>query len=345
MYAEVLSKYLKKVKLFAWENGPSPLYSNVLIKSLGKDILLACTDSNHGIQQIVPQLGKPVECECCVNVFDLSRIIDQIDRATDLSITLKNNRLHITDKDTIKTGLPTMNADQVFNIPKYTDWWEIDKEFLNELNYVLPANDELDAPIIYDTKKLFLGNPKGLYYIYTDKCSRSFSIDQKYVKKLFVDNFTSMYITEGRLNLKNETCRIFVPTFNGKPLVLDPLLKIIENEYIYECKLNIKEMSYIYGIVKELSEIEKTYDPKVILDISKDIFNIQFYESNFQIKDFKYKGENNVRLNIPITHLKAITKKTFINGMDIISIKLAENSRHFIAKSNNLVFVGGLYRI
>ena len=344
MYAEILSRFLKKVKIFAWENGPSPLYSNVLIKNLGKEILLACTDSNNGIQQLVSQLGKPIECDCCVNVFDFSKIIDKIDRTADLNITLKNNRLHITDKN-IKTSLATMNEDQIFNIPKYTDWWTIDKEFLNELNYVVPPNDELEAPIIYDTKKLFLGNPKALYYIYTDKCSRSFSIDQKYVKKLFVDNFSSMYITEGRLNLKNDTCRIFVPTFNGKQLMLDPLLKIIESEYVYECKVEVKELEYIYGIVKELSEIEKTYDPKVILDISKDVFNINFYESNFLIKGYLYKQDNNIRLNIPISHLAAIIKKTFVNGSNVISIKLAENSRHFIAKSNNLVFVGGLYRI
>ena len=215
MHANILAKYLKKVKQFAWEKGPSPLYSNVLIKGLGKNLLLACTDASMGIQQIIAQTGALVECECCVNVFEFANIIDKLDSSLDLQISLKGRRLHIVT-DNFQFSLKAMDADQIFNIPVCNEWLSLDKQFLTELGCVLPPNDELDAPIIYDCKKIFLGNPKALYYMYTDKCPTMFSADQKYVKKISVDAFTKMCITDNsRLNLKNEMCQIFIPTFNG----------------------------------------------------------------------------------------------------------------------------------
>lgn len=346
MYAEILSKYLKKVKAFAWDNGPSPLYSNVLIKSLdNKKLLLACTDANVGIQQIITQIGdKPIQGECCVNVFDLSKIIDAIDKNSDLDIYLKDNKLIISDKK-FKTTLKTMSSDQIFNIPKYNEWFDLDKNFVKELQSVLPPTDDLDAPIIYDTKKLFLGNPKSLYYLLTSKCQHSFSIDQKSIRKIFIDTFEQMCIVDGRLNLKNEHCRIFVPTFNGKPLALDPIIKQIETDYVNECKINVKELNYIYGILKEISEIEKHYDPKILVNINKNEFVINFYDSIFKINDFSFKSDIDITINIPITHIKHIIKNTFVNGSDIVSICLANNSRMFVCKSKNLFFVGGLYKV
>ena len=346
MRAEVLSKYLKKAKQFAWEKGPGSIYSNVAMLGNNDTLTLSCSDGNAGIKQSIdqPTNGEhKLIIECCVNIFKLSKVIDTIDGKTDLKFEQQKSKLRIKSKS-IDTSFETFSISDSINVFECKEWNVLNKDFINELNSVMPAMDELDAPIVYRNGILFLQNPKALYYTLTDKCDKDFSIDQKYIRKLQCDNFENIFITDSNVHLKNDKCRIYVPTFNGNTINLKPLIKNV-NEYDIKCKVNIKEIKYLYGIIKELAEVYETYDKKIRISLNEDRFKINFYDSEFLVNDYIYTKHNIFNFSIPISHIKAIIKDTFTRKEEYAHIKLAsENYRGFVIENNGVTFVGGLWR-
>jgi len=344
MKQEILSKYLNKVKRFAWESGPSPMYSNVLIQGTRKHLTLSCTDGNTGIQQVVLQDENPIICECCVNVFKLCDTIDKIKKQSDISLKIKGERLEISDRQ-IKHYTPSYPVDQIFNIPKCDSWKSISDDLLQVIASVMPITDDSDAPIVMDGRQIFHANPKAVYYRLYESKVGVFSIDNKFVKRIFIDKFTDIgKIIDCHLFLKNNDCTIFVPLFNGKQLILDPVIKLINNEHIINCKVGVEELLYGYGIMKQIADQNDKQD--VILDISKDNFLLQVLDSSYSLMNYLFPEDHNFKIKIPISHLHAITKATFVNKNEYITLKFALNSNtRFVVKSDDLLFIGGVYRM
>ena len=343
MKAETLSKYLNKVKHFAWEKGPSPMYSNVLIQGNSKQLKLSCTDGNTGIEQITNQEDTPIICECCVNIFKLCGYIDSIQKQVDISLTVKGTRLEISGKN-VKLYLPVFEVDQIFNIPKCKIFKKIEGDLLNIIASVMPANDDSDAPIILDGKQIFHANPKALYYRPYIYSGSTFSIDSKFIKRIFIDTFVEIGQIEGHIFLQNNTCTIFIPLFNGKQLMLEPVIKLIETEHTVNCRIGVEELSYAYGILKQVAEQNDKED--IILDISNDNFYLQVLDSSYSLMNYLVENDNKFKIKIPISHIQSITKSTFVNKNEFINLRFSLNSNtRFVAKSNDLLFIGGVYRM
>jgi len=298
MKAETLSKYLNKVKRFAWENGPSPMYSNVLIHGSKKSLLLSCTDGNTGIQQVIEQDETPIICECCANVFKLSNIIDEIKKDADISFKVKNNKIEISDiGKKIKLHTPSFDKDQILNIPICNRWNSISLDLIKVIQSVMPVSDDSDAPIISDGKQIFHANPKAVYYRPYKNSAAIFSIDNKFIKRIFIDTFTSIAKLDGHLFLNNDNCTIHIPLFNGKQLMLEPVIKSIEQDYIINCKVGVQELSYGYGIIKQIAEQNEKQE--VILDVCYDHFKIELLDSSYSLMDYIFKEDYKFKIKIP----------------------------------------------
>lgn len=343
MKAEILSKYLAKVKRFAWENGPSAIYSNVLLEGDDKYLSLTCSDGNAGIQQAIRQEDSKILCKCCVNVFKLSSVLDTFLKDSDVSIKLSQGRLLISDIHT-NLYLPSSDADQIINIPKCETWHTLSRDMLSVISSVMPATDDSDCPIIYNKKQIYHANPKAVYYREYEECPVTFSVDNKYIKKIFIDDFENIYKNEGQLHLRNKTCKIFIPLFSGNQLVLDPLIKMVRESYTINCKIKTQEVVYLNKIIKQMAELNERED--VILSISKKQITCNVIDSSYTITNHLYEHNNDIKLRIPIARLNSIAKPSFTKNNEYIDLKFTHgNNTIFVAQSDELLFIGGVYRV
>ena len=204
--------------------------------------------------------------------------------------------------------------------------------------------DDSDAPIISNGRHIFHANPKAVFYRPYITETAIFSIDNKYLKRIFLDRFASIGHLEGHLFFKNDTCEIFVPLFNGKQLMLDPVIKSINEGSKITCKISVEDLTYGYKIIKEIAELNNMAE--VTLDISPDGFYLQLLDSSFSLLNYLLSEDATCKIKIPITHLQSIIKASFVNKNEYVILRLGLlASKLFVVQSNDLLFIGGVYRM
>lgn len=343
MLVDILSRIVKKLQHFAWEDGPSHLYKDVRISGDSEYINLFCCDGHSGIWQRLKQDESPLLGDFCIDVFFLNRIFESMDKTISVDLKFKDNIFYISNNK-INLKLSTMASDQIPIVSKGKDFESLNNEFLHELRSVIPGVND-DSPIIYNGNQLFYANPRSLIYIPTNKFEHDLSIEQKFATKIFVDHFTLVSRNEGLTYFKNDDCEIFIPSFNGKILKIDPIVNRVTNEYKINCKVNVKEVTDICNVVHKIFDFGKDLDPRIILRLNREEFSFNFYDNSFKILDYVFDHDASIAYAIPLNHLKMITKLSFTQGMDYITFKFASTNDFFACANNNLLFVGGLYRV
>ena len=345
MLASVLLTTLKKIKYFAWEDGPSHIYKNVQIKCNENYIEFFCCDGRSGIWQRIKQDKNVITGECCIDIFHLLKIFDKIDKNTEIDIKITDNLMKIYNKK-ISLPLSIKPVDQVMIVSRGKDYTDLNSTFLDELKSVLPGSiDKDDNPIIYNGRQLFYANPRALIYTPTNKFSHDLCIEQKFIEKIFLDLFKEINITDGLTYLRNDDCEIFLPTFSGKMLKIDPLVNRVNSDYNISCKVNVKELAEAYNLIHGLSECDTTLDPKMILHLNSDNFELEFYDCKIKIFDYIYNHDNEYNFAIPLNHIRIIIRSSFTKMNEYIYLKFAKNVDFFACANDNLLFVGGLFRI
>lgn len=347
MLVEPFAKAVKKLANFAWEDGPSHIYSNVRFQGDEHYINMFCSNGSCGMWQRIKQGDKPVIGECCVDVFWLNKIFGEMDQSSEVDITFPGTDIRIKNKRLdLKHG--TMNIDQSVTIPKGKDFTTLNPEFIQELKSVIPTslagNAQDENPIVFNGKQLFYANPRSLIYIATDKFTGDLCFEQKYVNKLFLDDFTLVSRLEGLTYFQNDDCEIFLPYFNGKMLKIDPIVNKIKNDYNIECRVAVKELLDISNMVYKLLESGKDFDNKIRFKVNKNQFEFDFYGNTFQVFDYTLDSELQFEINVPLNHLKMITRKSFTSDSKYIKLRFSTSTEIFASSNNDLLFAGGLYR-
>lgn len=350
MRADVLTKYLKKIRLFADEKGVSYIYSSVAIQGNEHELKLTCSDGNCGIVQTIPQPAEKSEkimLDCLVDVFSLSKIIERIEPTADVILKrTPGGTLNLVSGKSVKIKINEYDFGNRLNVFNCDHWTKLDHDFLVEMKSVSPVTDEFEAPIVYKDGILFLQNAKALFYKKTDKFNKDFTLDPKYLRKLLVDDFKEINVNVEQVHLRNESCRIYVPTFNGRIFDIKPLLNRLQN-YTIKCKVASEDLKNISSILKELSDQNKSYDQRIQIKISKEEFKIIFYDSEFNITNYVYNHDFNFDFMIPLIHLRASIKETFATrDAQYIFFKLtSEEYNTFICENvAGVSFIGGLWR-
>lgn len=350
MKVEILSKYFKKAKLFGNEKAASYIYMLAHIYGDEHELTIKCSDGNSAIIQTLKQPNEKNEkiiVDCVVNVFELSKIIDKLDQKSDAIIKkTPGGSLVLSVGKSIKIKLKEYDNGSFINIADCKNWDKLDHNFLVEMKAVSPVTDEFDSPVVYKDNILFLQNVKALFYKSTDKFNKNFSIDPKYLRKLLIDEFKEINVDNGQVNLRNESCRIYIPSFSGNTLDLRPLIKKTAN-YNIKCKVSSEDLKSIYTIIKELAEINPLLDQRVQIQISKDEFKIIFYDSEFIINNYIYDNDTTFDFYLALIHFRSIIKETFATrDAQYIILKLtSDNYNTFICENvAGVIFLGGLWR-
>jgi hypothetical protein len=341
MIAATLKKYLKKVKEFSKENSPYEIASNLYICGTENQLIFSCSDADTGIKQIVPIVGSPIIGECCVNVFNFTKLIDSMKDEDDLEITIYNDSIQIK-QGRVKVKIKNYPSTSFFNIPEQHDLYKsLNHEFLKFLKKIIQTDNEDVYPVMYNYGFLYYANPRAMVVTRTDIFDTEFAINNSFLKRMLLDNFTEIKITENQIYLKNDTCSIFLPLFTGAKLDLRGLLKAVDNDYIYTCKMGIDELNYYYKIIKNLSDFMQMFRIEFIF--SPDKLKMTFLDSEFIIKDFDYNGPL-IEYGISLASFKQIIKEHFIGNMKYLNIKLRDKPSMFVVEGDNVNLIGGLYR-
>lgn len=341
MIAATLKKYLKKVKEFSKENSAYEVASNLYIRGSESELFFSCSDADTGIQQIVPIVGSPIIGECCVNVFNFTKLIDSMKDEDDLEITIFNDSIQVK-QGRVKVKIANYPSTNFFNIPEQTDPYEpLSIEFLKLLKKVIQTDNDDTYPVMYSNGFLYYANPRALILTETDIFSTEFAINNSFFKRMLLDNFSEIKITQTQIYLKNDTCTIFLPLFGGARFDLRGPFKLVRDSYIYTCKMGVDELNYYYKIIKSLSDFMQMFRVEFIFDPNK--LKMTFLDSEFIIKDFDYEGPV-IKYGIPLASFKQIIKESFIGNVKYLNIKLQDRPSMFVVEGDNVQFIGGLYR-
>jgi hypothetical protein len=341
MIAATLKKYLKKVKEFSKENSAYEVASNLYIRGSENELFFSCSDADTGIQQIVPIVGTSIIGECCVNVFNFAKLIDSMKDEDDLEITINNDNIQVK-QGRVKVKIANYPSTNFFNIPEQRDPYKsLDNEFLKFLKKVIQTDNDDTYPIMYNHGFLYYANPRAMIVVETDIFDTEFAINNSFLKKMLLDNFDEIKITQNQIYLKNNTCTIFLPLFNGAMLDLRGPLRMVKDTYTFTCKMGIDELNYYYKIIKSLSDFMQMYRIEFIFD--QDKLKMTFLDSEFIIKDFDYEGPV-IKYGIPLASFKQIIKEHFIGNVKYLNIKLQDKPSMFVVEGDNVRFIGGLYR-
>lgn len=342
MKASILKKYLKKVKEFSKEDSVYEPAKNLYIKGSESKLFFACTDADCGIEQDIPITGSPIIGECTVNVFNFAKIIDQLKDDDDLSITIKHDKIIIKDQGKVKIPIVNYPATNFFHIPKQENYKDIKTDFLFLLKKIIQTGNDDTYPIMYHNNFLYYANPRALIVTEPqDLFNEPFSVDNLFLRKMLLDNFTHIKITDRQIYLKNDTCSIFMPLFTGNKLDLRAPLKLVKNTYTYTCKLAVEELRYYYKIIKTISDFTQFYKIEFSFDTDRLVMN--FLDSEFIIKDFLYDGPK-IKYGISVSSFKQIVKDQFIDTLKYINIKIKDNPTMFIVEGDKVIFIGGLFK-
>lgn len=343
MEAGVLSRYLKKVKQFAKENSQYAPATVVRIVGTEKQLTLFCTDGSCGIEQHVPIVGIPIIGTCCVNVFQLSKVIDRIEGYTDLTIEIGSKL--VIKSEHFKIPLALESNDNWFELPKPEEWVEVSKTFFDELAITIPdlEVEDKDYPIVRTKDQVYWANPRRLIIIDSEVESPEFLLDKVYAKKIFIDSFKQIGLNEKNVFFKNENCQIFVGQFSvSKKLNLAGPLRIMNEQHIHKCRVQIEEFVRVYDIVKSLADIDQNLQRRIEFVLRNNYAKVIFYDSEFELSNVMYDGPN-VKLLVPLVNLQIITRPSFIKDNGIFTFKIAEENRMFVTQKENVFFVGGLW--
>ena len=342
MRAKTLSECLRKVRIFAKENGSVDLTKNVKISGTEKVITFICNDGdNYIIETIKNDMHNPIMGECCIDVFKFSKYIDGLSADADIKLIIKDTTIQIKG-DNFKSNFNIYPSDRIFPLSQPKEWNEITPEFFQELEHVTINSLDEDTPIINAFGYLYYANPKACIILETKFPNFEFMILKKYLKKMNLDDFKYVSIDEGRLYFKNDTCQIALPIFAGKQIQIVPLIKMIKDKFKYKCYLDNPEIKSIVKMLK--AEANNYTEEKVRLSFSKNALVITSDFSEIKCNEVTYDGPD-VEIIIAKFSLEFATQNCFKHKItEQICMQIAENATAFVLQNNDVIYAGSVYR-
>lgn len=345
MIAEILAKYVRKVREFAKENSSYDLAKNMKFQGSANELILYCCDGESGIRQRVKIHGTPIIGEFCVNAFNFSKILHNLHPQADIIIKINkdNYYLDITGP-AFKFKLPAYSPDKIIELSPHKNWIPIKQSFFDKLKSVIPLCLHEEYPIVYNGNYISYVSPHAIIFI-PQKIENllPFKTNTKISNKIFVDYFENIDVTENQIFLSNENCEIFIPQISQNSPQIENIVKAVKEFHTITTDVNTTELSSAYNVIESLAEINELGVRGVDLIFEKNTLMLKYLDSEFLIADVKYAHPNTTHIKVPFDHLKVITAPSFVKEAHYVKILLAEQNKMFVTqKGPDLTLVGGL---
>lgn len=348
MIAEILAKYLRKVKEFASEKSSYDICKNVKIKADEKEITMWCCDAYCGIKQKIRNThGTPLIGEFCINVFHFYKIISNLPKTSDIQFKLNptNYRLDIKTEAS-KFSLTALPPDKIFAIDDHKIWKDVGQIFFDRLKSVVPLCLHENYPIVYDGEYIYYASPTAVIYVPLKNEMPSFKINIKIAEKIFLDLFDRADASTNQIFFANDNCEISILQIDQKSAVIKPIADKVKEFHNIVVDVNTSELFSSYNIIKSLHDLDEYGVRAVEMKFEKNTLVLRYnQDSEFLIADVKYTHPQPITIKIPFDHLNVITAPEFIREANYVKILLAENTTMFVSqKGPQLTFIGGLSR-
>ena len=344
MIAEVLAKYLRKVKDFANEKSSFEICKNVKIQANEKEIIMWCCDGDSGIKQKIANIhGTPLVGEFCVNVFDFHKIISNLPKNADVLFKLNTDNYRLDVKtESFKFKLQGHSPDKIFALDEHLNWNETDQVFFDRLKSVVPLCLHENYPIVYDGEHIFYASPHAVIYVPLKTGMPSFKTNIKIASKIFTDLFDRADANENQIFFANENCEIYIPQLEAKSPSIKPIVEKVKDLHTIIADVNTSELFAAFNIIKSLHNLDPYGIRAIEMIFEKNTLLLKYnQDSEFAIADVKFTNPAPIQITIPFDHINVITAPEFIKEANYLKILLAENNTMFVSqKGPHLTFVG-----
>jgi hypothetical protein len=348
MIAEILAKYLKKVKDFANEKSSFEICKNVKIQANDKEIILYCCDGESGIKQrIKNNHGTPLIGEFCVNVFNFYKIVSNLPKQADVLMKLNTDNWTLNLKtDAFKFKLNVLPPDKIFELKEHDNWNDTNGNFFDRLKSVVPLCLHENYPIVYNGEYIYYVSPHAIIYVPLESKIPPFKTNTKIAVKIFTDLFDRADANENQIFFANEHCEIFIPQLVANAPKIEQIADKVKEFHKIVVDVNTSELFSAFNVIESLHDLNEYGLRNIDMIFEKNTLLLKYdAESEFLLADIKYTHPEKTVIKIPFDHLKVITAPEFIREANYVKILLAENTTMFVSqKGPQLTFVGGLSR-
>jgi hypothetical protein len=292
------------------------------------------------------------DLSCAVNVFALQAILKAFETSADLTIKIIKNKLVIKDDEDNEAGIPVMDEDTVFYIPKPQNWLKAPDEFADKINTVkgmhfkpIKGMDNKDDDVIIIRNNDICQLARSVYVFESTETNVTVCVEAKLLQK--ISNDIEEYCVENnRLYLKNsnEWCMI---SASSKPIPKYEIL-FAEVQKTDNCVISIDSDVFL-GFCEKLLTLKKAEEYSVLnathsvqLEFKKGVLRGITEVGNTQIKIDNLEIDHNCA--VVTDFIKAITNKQFAKE-DLIEIHTGKDMRLLLAICGTTKIMGVLCRV
>lgn len=292
------------------------------------------------------------DLSCAVNAFALQAILKAFDTSADLTIKIVKNKLMIKDEENNEAGIPVMDEDTVFYIPKPQNWTKAPDGFADKINTIRGMHfrpvkgmdkDNDDMIIIKDNDISQLS--RSVYVFESTDTNVTVCVEAKLLQK--ISNDIEEYCVENnRLYLKNsdEWCMI---SASSKPIPKYEIL-FTEVQKLNNSVIRIDSDVFL-GFCEKLITLKKAEEYSVLnanhsvrLEITKGVLKGITEVGNTQIQISN--TDLNYNCAVVTDFIKAITNKQFAKE-DLIELHIGKDMRLLLAVCGTTRIMGVLCRV
>lgn len=292
------------------------------------------------------------DLSCAVNVFALQAILKAFESDSDLKIKISKGKLLVQDEEDNHAGIPTMDEDTVFYVPKPQTWIAAPPDFAEKLTTVRGMHFKTIRGMEKDNDDLIIikGNDicqlaRSVYVFENTDTKVSVAVEAKYLQK--ISNDIEEYCVENnRLYLKNseEWCMI---SASSKTI---PKYEVLFTEVQKLGKSVISIDSDLFlGFCEKLITLKKAEEYSVLqanhsvsLEFSKGVLKGTTEVGSTQIPIIFEDTDFNCR--VVTDFIKAASHKQFLKE-DTIELHTGKDMRLLMATCGSTKIMGVLCRV
>ena len=292
------------------------------------------------------------DLSCAVNVFALQAILKAFDTDVDLTVKINKNKLVIKDEENNEAGIPVMDEDTVFYIPKPQNWLKAPDEFADKINTIrgmhfkpIKGMDKDNDDVIIIRNNDICQLSRSVYVFESTNTNVTVCVESKLLQKISSD-IEEYCVENNRLYLKNsnEWCMI---SASNKPIPKYEIL-FAEVQKTDNFVISIDSDAFL-GFCEKVLTLKKAEEYSVL----NANHSIRLEFKNGVLKGITEVGNTQIKIdNLNIDHscavvtdfIKAVTNKQFAKE-DLIEIHTGKDMRLLLAVCGTTKVMGVLCRV